>query len=121
MRSCCNLNGGSRRGASASVSAERTGETGEDGMAGVDDVLGLIHRDELVRFALELCNIDSAIEHEGSVGEHIYAWMRAQGFTTRKLGLQADRFNVLGTLPGSGGGHSPIFHSHMDNAVPREP
>jgi acetylornithine deacetylase/succinyl-diaminopimelate desuccinylase-like protein len=90
-------------------------------MAIVDDILALIDRDELVQFALEICNIDSAIGHEGAVGEHLFAWLRAQGFATRKLGLYADRFNVLGTLPGSGGGYSLIFNSHMDTAVPREP
>ena len=87
----------------------------------IDDVIALIDRDELVSFALELCNIDSAVGHEAAVGEHLYDWMRRQGFAARKIGLLADRFNVLGTLPGSGGGHSLIFNSHMDTAVPREP
>jgi hypothetical protein len=66
-----------------------------------DDVVALIDRDELVRFALEICNIDSAVGHEGEVGEHLYTWMRQQGFGPRKIGLLRDRFNVLGTLPGT--------------------
>jgi acetylornithine deacetylase/succinyl-diaminopimelate desuccinylase-like protein len=86
-----------------------------------DDVVALIDRDELVRFALEICNIDSAVGHEGEVGEHLYDWMRQQGFVTRKIGLLSERFNVLGTLAGTGGGHSLIFNSHMDTAVPRNP
>ena len=86
-----------------------------------DDVVALIDRDELVRFALEICNIDSAVGHEGEVGEHLYTWMRQQGFGPRKIGLLRDRFNVLGTLPGTSGGLSLIFNSHMDTAVPREP
>ena len=86
-----------------------------------DDVVALIDKDELVRFALEICNIDSAVGHEGEVGEHLYNWMRQQGFGPRKIGLLSDRFNVLGTLPGTGGGYSLIFNSHMDTAVPREP
>jgi acetylornithine deacetylase/succinyl-diaminopimelate desuccinylase-like protein len=90
-------------------------------MSVIDDVIALIDRDELVRFALEICNIDSAVGHEGEVGEHLYDWMHRQGFAPRKLGLRSDRFNVLGTLPGTGGGHSLIFNSHMDTAVPREP
>ncbi|HZT51966.1 MAG TPA: M20/M25/M40 family metallo-hydrolase, partial [Stellaceae bacterium] len=89
-------------------------------MAIKDDVLALIRRDELVAFALEICNIDSAIGHEGAVGERLYDWMRRQGLGPRKIGLQPDRFNLLGTLPGTGGGLSLIFNSHMDTAVPRE-
>jgi acetylornithine deacetylase/succinyl-diaminopimelate desuccinylase-like protein len=87
----------------------------------IDDVIALIDRDELVRFALEICNIDSAVGHEREVGEHLYYWMRQQGFAARRIGLVRDRFNVLGTLPGTGGGYSLIFNSHMDTAVPREP
>jgi acetylornithine deacetylase/succinyl-diaminopimelate desuccinylase-like protein len=88
-------------------------------MSVIDDVVALVDRDELVRFALEICNIDSAVGHEGEVGEHLYNWMRQQGFVARKIGLLSDRFNVLGTLPGTGGGYSLIFNSHMDTAVPR--
>jgi acetylornithine deacetylase/succinyl-diaminopimelate desuccinylase-like protein len=90
-------------------------------MSVADDVIARIDRDELVRFALEICNIDSAVGHEGEVGEHLYDWMRRQGFIARKIGLLSDRFNVLGTLPGTGGGYSLIFNSHMDTAVPRCP
>jgi acetylornithine deacetylase/succinyl-diaminopimelate desuccinylase-like protein len=89
-------------------------------MSVADDVVARIDRDELVRFALEICNIDSAVGHEGEVGEHLYDWMRREGFIARKIGLLGDRFNVLGTLPGTGGGYSLIFNSHMDTAVPRE-
>jgi Peptidase family M20/M25/M40 len=92
----------------------------ERGMSVVDDVVALIDRDELVRFTLEICNIDSAVGHEGEVGEHLYKWMLQEGFAVRKLGLLSDRFNLLGTLSGTGGGYSLIFNSHMDTAVPRQ-
>jgi hypothetical protein len=36
-----------------------------------DDVVALIDRDQLVRFALEICNIDSPGGHEAEVGEHL--------------------------------------------------
>src|SRR5262245_38822410 len=89
-------------------------------MSVIDDVVALIDRDELVRFALEICNIDSAVGHEGEIGKYLYEWMLQQGFSARKIGLLSDRFNVLGTLPGTGGGYSLIFNSHMDTAVPRQ-
>jgi acetylornithine deacetylase/succinyl-diaminopimelate desuccinylase-like protein len=92
----------------------------EPGMSVVDDVVALIDRDELVRFTLEICNIDSAVGHEGEVSEHLYNWMLQQGFAVRKIGLLSERFNVLGTLRGTGGGYSLIFNSHMDTAVPRQ-
>jgi acetylornithine deacetylase/succinyl-diaminopimelate desuccinylase-like protein len=85
-------------------------------MSVIDDVVALIDRDDLVRFTLEICNIDSAVGHEGEVGEHLYNWMLQQGFAVRKIGLLSDRFNVLGTLRGTGGGYSLIFNSHMDTA-----
>ncbi|MGI8525553.1 MAG: M20/M25/M40 family metallo-hydrolase [Pseudolabrys sp.] len=85
-----------------------------------DDVVGHIDRDELVNFALEVCNIDSAVPHEVNVAEHLYQWLGREGFVARRVGLLADRFNVLGTLPGTGGGYSLIFNSHMDTAVPRQ-
>jgi acetylornithine deacetylase/succinyl-diaminopimelate desuccinylase-like protein len=84
-----------------------------------EDVVALIDRDELAELALEICNIDSSVPHEAEVAEHIYQWLEREGFEARRVGLLADRFNVLGTLPGSGGGYSLIFNSHMDTAPPR--
>jgi acetylornithine deacetylase/succinyl-diaminopimelate desuccinylase-like protein len=89
-------------------------------MSIADDVVALIDREELAAFALEICNIDSAVPHEGEVAEHIYQWMSKQGFRTRKIGLLKDRFNVMGVLPGTGGGYSLLFNSHLDTTVPRE-
>ena len=89
-------------------------------MSAADDVVARIDRDELVKFALEICNIDSAVPLEADVAEHIYQWLEREGFAASRIGLLSDRFNVLGTLPGSGGGYSLIFNRHMDTAVPRE-
>lgn len=89
-------------------------------MSVADDIVALIDREELANFALEICNIDSAVPHEGEVAEHVYEWMCKQGFRTRKIGLLSDRFNVMGVLPGTGGGYSLLFNSHLDTFVPRE-
>jgi acetylornithine deacetylase/succinyl-diaminopimelate desuccinylase-like protein len=88
-------------------------------MSVADDVVASIDRAELVEFALEISNIDSAVPHEAEVAEHLYQWLSRQGFATRKVGLLRDRFNVMGVLPGSGGGYSLLFNSHMDTFVPR--
>jgi acetylornithine deacetylase/succinyl-diaminopimelate desuccinylase-like protein len=82
-------------------------------------VVAQIDRNELIDFALEICNIDSSVPHEAEVAEHLYQWLKREGFVARRIGLLEDRFNVLGTLPGLGGGYSLIFNSHMDTAPPR--
>lgn len=90
-------------------------------MSVADDVVARIDRKTLVDFALELSNIDSSVTHEAAVGEHLFSWMQREGFQPRKVGLLADRFNVMGRLQGSGGGQSLLFNSHMDTHVPRDP
>lgn len=86
-------------------------------MALADEVVAKINRDELVKLALEICNIDSSGPREKAVAEYLCEWMRSEGFEVRKVGLLADRFNVLGTLPGTGGGYSLLFNSHMDTYI----
>ena len=88
-------------------------------MSIADDVVALIDKEEVAQFALELCNIDSAVGHEREVADHVFGWLEREGFAARRIGLFAERFNVLGRLPGSGGGKSLIFNSHFDTAVPR--
>jgi acetylornithine deacetylase/succinyl-diaminopimelate desuccinylase-like protein len=73
-----------------------------------------IDADELVKLALDICNIGSPAGEEAKVGEYVFAWMRREGFSPRKIAMFPERFNVLGTLPGCGDGYSLIFNSHMD-------
>jgi hypothetical protein len=54
----------------------------------VDDVLGLISRENVTRFALEICNIDSPIGQEREVGEHLFRWMEREGLRPRWLGVR---------------------------------
>ena len=73
-----------------------------------------INREELVELALALCNIESPAGQEAEVGQFVFDWMHREGFAPRKIGMFADRFNVLGTMPGIGDGYSLIFNSHLD-------
>lgn len=82
-----------------------------------DDAVKNIDRNELNELALGMCNIDSAGPTEAAVAERVFEWLKKEGFKTRKVGLLTDRFNVIGLLPGSGGGYSLLFNSHMDTAV----
>ena len=86
-------------------------------MSVADEVVARIDRTELVEFALAICNIDSAGPTEAEVAQYLYDWLCREGFKARKVGLLPDRFNVIGTLPGTGGGYSLLFNSHMDTAV----
>ena len=86
-------------------------------MSASDEVVARIDRTELVEFALAICNIDSAGPTEAEVAQYLYDWLCREGFKARKVGLLPDRFNVIGTLPGTGGGYSLLFNSHMDTAV----
>ena len=79
-----------------------------------------INREELVELALALCNIESPAGQEGEVGQFIFDWMRREGFRPRKIGMMPERFNVLGSLPGTGDGYSLIFNSHMDTGRSKE-
>ena len=83
------------------------------------DVASLIDRDALIELTLDICNIDSAGPTEGQAAERVATWMTEAGFGVRRIGLLADRYNVLGTWRGTGGGYSLIFNSHLDTAVRR--
>lgn len=86
----------------------------------VDDVISRIDRDELVRFTLEICNIDSPVGHETAVAERLEDWLQREGFAVRRVGLLADRYNLLARLPGPGRGRpSLMFNGHMDTFSPR--
>ena len=79
-------------------------------------VLEQIDRDELVELSLELANIDSPPGREGPVSDHIFAWLRANDFEAAQIGMLPERPNVVGRIPGSGGGIDLIFNAHMDVA-----
>ncbi len=86
-----------------------------------DEVVARIDRDELIAFVLDICNIDSPVGHEAAVAERLHGWLRDEGFAPRRIGLLADRYNLLAGLPGTGGGESLLFNGHMDTYAPAEP
>jgi acetylornithine deacetylase/succinyl-diaminopimelate desuccinylase-like protein len=87
--------------------------------ASVDEVVALIDRDELVRLTLEICNIDSPVGHELAVAKRLEDWFRDEDFPVRRIGLLADRYNLLARLPGTAGGRpSLMFNGHVDTFAP---
>ncbi len=83
-------------------------------------VLDHIDADELVKVTLDLANLDSPTGSEGPVADYVYDWLVRQGFEARKVGLYPDRPNVMATLPGTGGGRSLCFNSHMDTTIHKD-
>jgi acetylornithine deacetylase/succinyl-diaminopimelate desuccinylase-like protein len=77
-------------------------------------VLELIDESELIDLALALGKIDSPTGQETEAGDFVFKWMSDEGFAPRRVGLFEHRFNVVGRLPGTGGGRSLSFNSHLD-------
>ncbi len=85
-----------------------------------DRVLTRIDEQELVDLAVALGNIYSPTGHEGAACQYVYEWLADHGFRPQKIGVFEDRPNVVGRLPGSGGGQSLVFNSHLDTIMSRE-
>lgn len=80
------------------------------------------NREELDSLIRQLGNIASPYREEREVAEFVYGWMAENGFCPRKDAFSEDRSNVVGVLPGTGGGMDLVFNSHMDTAVsPADP
>jgi acetylornithine deacetylase/succinyl-diaminopimelate desuccinylase-like protein len=77
-------------------------------------------RDDLVKLALDLGNIEAPLGKEREAGEYVYAWMAQNGFRPERIGAYPDRFNVIGRVVGRGAGTSLSFNSHLDTIMSRE-
>jgi acetylornithine deacetylase/succinyl-diaminopimelate desuccinylase-like protein len=86
----------------------------------VEKVISKVDKDELVKLALDLCNIDSPVGYEKDVLEFIYSWFEKEGFTPKKVGMLEDRYNIVGKLKGKGNGYSLLFNAHTDTPLSKE-
>lgn len=85
----------------------------------VQSVLDRIRREELLQLTLDLGNIYSPTGEEGPACDFAYTWMLRNGLAPERIGASEERYNVLGRIPGTGGGLSLIFNSHLDTIVSR--
>ena len=83
-------------------------------------VIDKIDTEELIKVTLDLANIDSPTGSEGPVADYVHDWLTKNGIESRKVGLYPDRPNVLGRIPGTGGGKSLCFNSHMDTTIHKD-
>ena len=85
-----------------------------------EKVLSKVSKAEVVDLALALCNIASPVGHEGEVLQFIYDWMAQQGFAPKKIGMLEHRYNIVGTLKGSGKGYTLLTNSHTDTTMGKD-
>jgi acetylornithine deacetylase/succinyl-diaminopimelate desuccinylase-like protein len=83
-------------------------------------VIAHVSKDEVVDLALALCNIDSPVGHEGNVLQFIYDWLQREGFAPAKIGMLEDRYNIVGSLKGTGNGYTLLTNSHTDTTMGME-
>jgi acetylornithine deacetylase/succinyl-diaminopimelate desuccinylase-like protein len=84
----------------------------------IDDVLAAIDPAEVRDLALALGRIDSPSGAEHAVSDYLVDWCADAGLAPRRVrALPELAANVVARLPGSGGGTSLLFNSHMDTAV----
>lgn len=73
---------------------------------------------EVGELALALGQIASPSGQEHAVSDYVFDWCAEAGLAPSRLRADGDRAaNILARIPGSGGGKSLLFNSHLDTAV----
>jgi acetylornithine deacetylase len=80
-------------------------------------VLEHINLDELAAMAVELVEIPSGPGEEGPVGDYLARKLRELGMGVRVQEVEPGRNNVVGRLPGRGGGPTLLFSGHFDTST----
>jgi acetylornithine deacetylase/succinyl-diaminopimelate desuccinylase-like protein len=76
-----------------------------------------IQAEELAELALKMANTFSPMGHEQPLASVVCDWLRQNRFYAYLQPILADRSNVVAVLPGTGGGKSLIFNSHLDTEI----
>lgn len=85
----------------------------------LSSVLDGIQREEVSELALALAELESPSGAEHRVSDHLFDWCRRVGFRTRRLRAHPSlAANLLAVWPGTGGGRSLLFNSHLDVLAP---
>ncbi len=82
----------------------------------LDKVVAAIADDEVAELALGLSAIPGPTGHEGPVADFVHQWLSHRGFHAFRQEVLPDRPNVIGMFPGTDGGRTLLFNSHMDTA-----
>jgi acetylornithine deacetylase len=81
-------------------------------------VLDALPEAELVGFTREVTRIPSIHGDELAVGNAFSKRMSRLGLDVREMEVEHDRFNIVGTVRGAGGGRSLMLNGHLDTVGP---
>ena len=90
--------------------------TREGILAAIDDL-----RAELIDLVCGMINVSSPPGYEREICEWLSDWLRHHGLDAYTQEVEPTRANVVGLLPGAGGGKSLLFNSHMDTTFTGTP
>jgi acetylornithine deacetylase/succinyl-diaminopimelate desuccinylase-like protein len=76
-----------------------------------------IDRQELVELAVSMGQIFAPMGREQPMSDFVAGWLERNRFKTRRYRVCDERENVVGILPGHGGGKSLILNAHMDTEL----
>jgi acetylornithine deacetylase/succinyl-diaminopimelate desuccinylase-like protein len=76
-----------------------------------------IQPEELAQLALKMANTFSPMGHEQALAEFVFGWLNDNHLNASLQQILPDRANVVAILPGSGGGKSLLFNSHLDSEI----
>lgn len=75
-----------------------------------------VDADRLVKLAMDLVDIPSPTGSEKAVADFIYEKYQEFGLNASLQRAAEERYNVIGVLPGTGGGPTLMFCGHMDTS-----
>jgi len=73
---------------------------------------------DAVALTRQLVDIESITGNEARVGDFLYRELCEMGYETRKMQVEADRFNVYATRPQQASHSVVVFSTHMDTVPP---
>ncbi len=82
----------------------------------VQSVTAAVDEERLVAFASEAISVPSFTGSEQAMAELMDETFRSVGLRTQWQQVEDGRANVVGTLPGAGGGPTLMFNGHMDTS-----
>ncbi|MCY4442627.1 MAG: M20/M25/M40 family metallo-hydrolase, partial [Deltaproteobacteria bacterium] len=85
--------------------------------ATLQKVFSHIDREELAQLAMDVVNFPTPTGSEEEVARFIHDWLQKQGIETFLQHTEPGRANVVGVIPGTGGGPTLLFNGHMDTAL----
>lgn len=87
----------------------------------IQHVLAHFDEQELIELLQRMIQHQSYSGNEGPLAHWLADYMRNIGLVVEMQEVEPDRFNVIGTLKGTGGGESVMYNGHIDtNPVGRD-